>query len=118
MASVGTSSLQCSPTVLGANASGNCTVTLSKAAGSGGAVVSLSSTGLSGLTVPASVTVAANATTASFPISTGAITADQSGSVTASYGGALQSMNMSLVTAMVVSSLQCNPTTLGANASG
>jgi trimeric autotransporter adhesin len=110
-------SLQCNPTTLGANASGSCTVALSKAAGSGGVVASVSSTGLAGLTIPGTVTVEANATTGTFPISTGNLSANQNGSVTASYNSTSQSVNLTLSAGMVISSLQCNQASLGSNAS-
>jgi uncharacterized protein (TIGR03437 family) len=90
------SSLQCNPVILGANAGGTCTVTLTKPAGPGGAAVSLSSTGLAGLTVPASVTVPANSTAATFPISTGVLGANQNGSLTATLSGISKSVNLTL----------------------
>lgn len=110
------SSLQCNPATLGANASSTCTATLSKAAPSTGASISLTSTGLSGLTVPANTTVAAGSSTTSFTVSTGALSSDQSGTLTATYNGTSQSANLSLAMATVVSSLRCTPTTLGSNA--
>ena len=58
-------SLQCSPTTLGSGAKSTCTAGLSMASPTGGTVVTLSSNSAS-LTVPASVTVAAGAATASF----------------------------------------------------
>jgi uncharacterized protein (TIGR03437 family) len=105
------SSLQCNPTTLGANASATCSVSLSKAAGSGGAVVAVGQNGLPGLSVPGSVTVPANATTASFTITTGALSSNQNGTVTAYYGSTSQSVYISLSGAITISSFQCNPTT-------
>ena len=57
----------------GADSTGK--VTLSAAAPAGGAVVTLTSSNLNAATVPASVTVAAGATTATFAITTKAVTA-------------------------------------------
>ena len=56
----------------GANSTG--TVTLSAAAPAGGAVVALTSSNTNAATVPASVTVAAGATTATFPVTTKTVT--------------------------------------------
>jgi uncharacterized protein (TIGR03437 family) len=44
------------------------------------------------------------------------LSANQNGSITASYGGVSQSVNISLSAGLVISSLQCNPTTLTSNA--
>ena len=57
--------LLCNPSTLGPNASATCTVTLPKAAPSGGVSFTLTSSN-SALTVPASVTIPAAATIASF----------------------------------------------------
>jgi hypothetical protein len=61
-------------------------VTLTAPAPSGGAVVSLSNSNPVAL-LPASVTVLEGKTSASFPISAPAVSANQTGTVTASYGG-------------------------------
>lgn len=67
-------------------------------------MVSLSRIALSGLTVPSSTTIAANTQTATF-----------------TYNGTSQSMNLSLlgVTTVVTTlfSVQCDPSTMGSNAS-
>ncbi|MFP5264154.1 MAG: hypothetical protein ACLGJB_19905 [Blastocatellia bacterium] len=63
------------------------TVTLTGAAPSGGAVVSLSSASPSVAGVPASITVAAGATTATFAVNTSAVAANTSVGITATYGG-------------------------------
>src|SRR5205807_8933155 len=76
--------------------------------------VSLSSAGPSRLILLSSDPVAASAAPLSFPTRRSSDLANQSGSVTASYGSASQSVNISLAVApAVISSLQCNPTTLG-----
>src|SRR6185369_13243537 len=86
VAPVRISSLFCSPTTLGPNASSTCTVTLTKAAPTGGANVNLSNNNPN-LTIPTSVTVAAGATTATFNATTMAISSDQSATLVASFGG-------------------------------
>src|SRR5205814_113546 len=73
-ATVTLSALALNPTsVTGGTQSSTGTVTLSGAAPSGGAVVALSSNNTTAARVPSSVTVAAGATTASFPVSTCAV---------------------------------------------
>jgi hypothetical protein len=116
-ATVVISSVQCNPATLGPNATTNCIVTLSNAAPTAGVLVALSTTGLPGLTVPASTVVTAGSTTGPFTASTGALAADQNGTLTASYQGSAQTVNLSLAATTVVSALQCNPTTIGANSS-
>ncbi len=77
LAAIRVSSLVCTPASLGANGNSACTVTLTQAAPSGGAFVSLSDNAAA-LTVPASVTVAAAATTsARFHATTGSLTVSQ-----------------------------------------
>ncbi len=110
------SSLACNPTTLGQNASSACTVTLSQPAPAGGANVALSNTN-STLNVPASVTVAASATTATFTATTATVASNQSATVTASFNGGSANTTVSLVAPVTVSSLACNPATLGQNAS-
>jgi hypothetical protein len=63
------------------------TVTLTGAAPSGGAVVTLSSSNTAVASVPASVMVAAGATSATFTISTQTVAASTSATITAAYGG-------------------------------
>jgi hypothetical protein len=63
------------------------TVTLTAAAPSSGAVVSLSTSPVAVASVPASVTVAAGATSATFPITTSAVGANTSVTITAAYDG-------------------------------
>src|SRR6266446_5684162 len=70
------SSLTLSPTsVIGGTQSSTGTVTLSGAAPAGGAQVALASSNTAAARVPASVTVAAGATSATFTVSTSAVTA-------------------------------------------
>ena len=63
------------------------TVTLTAPAGTGGVAVALSSSNTGAVTVPPSVTIAAGASSATFPLSTNAVSTTTSVSVTASYSG-------------------------------
>src|SRR5207248_2929749 len=67
-------SLTLNPSVLIGGAGSTGTVTLTSAAPAGGAVVTLTSSNLNAATVPASVTVAGGATSASFAVTTKAVT--------------------------------------------
>ena len=112
------SGLACSPTTLASGASATCTVSLSKAAPTGGTTVNLSDNSTA-LTVPASVTVSAGSTSATFQATTGAVTASQTAIVTASLS--LQTVTASLtisapVSTAAVSGLACTATTLAAGA--
>ncbi len=80
------SSLTLNPTsVVGGNSSQG-TVTLSGAAPPGGAVVNLSSSNTTVATVPPSVTVLAGATSATFTVTTSAVAAPTSVTISATYG--------------------------------
>ena len=110
----------CLPTALSGGTTSTCTVTLSQAAPTGGSTVKLASNNTS-LTVPASVTVAAGATTATFSAAAAAsIASSQSATVTGTFGSSSQTAIINLVTAPVspvlVSSLACGPTSLGKSA--
>lgn len=72
--------------VVGGNSSQG-TVTLTSGAPAGGAVVTLSSSSPSIASVPASVALAAGATSANFTITTASVTASNSATITASFGG-------------------------------
>ncbi|HTP36092.1 MAG TPA: hypothetical protein VMJ75_28145 [Candidatus Acidoferrales bacterium] len=110
-------SLQCGISSLLSNASGTCTVTLNKAAAAGGVTVTIADTVPAQLTVPASVNVVAGASTANFPVSTGAVTSDQSVTVTASLNGSSASANIQMVAPNTVTGLQCSGSSLASNAS-
>jgi len=93
------STLALNPTsVVGGNASQG-TVTLTSAAPTGGAVVTLSSSNTGVATVPASVTVAAGATSATFPVNTPAVTASSSSTISGSFGGATRSAALTVTPA-------------------
>ena len=113
------SSLACSPTSLTSGDVTSCTVTLSKTSPTGGSAVALSSNN-SLLRVPsASVTIVAGATAATFTATAGAIPSNQTATITATLNSQSKTatLNLNSVATVVVSSLACNPTSLGSNAS-
>ncbi len=71
-------------------------VTLSGPAPSGGATVSLSSGNTAAATVPASVPVAAGATSATFTVSTSAVTTSTPVTLSASYAGAIKMASLTV----------------------
>src|SRR5207244_1852434 len=73
------------PTAVTGGTGSTGTVTLGAAAPAGGAIVTLASNNLNAATVPATVTVPANATTVTFPIATKAVTAVSTVTITATY---------------------------------
>ena len=82
------SSLSISPTgVTGGSANATGTATLSAAAPSGGAVVTLSSSNTTAATVPASITIAAGATSGTFTVTSRAVTASASVTISGASGG-------------------------------
>src|SRR5437762_12395433 len=81
------SSVSVTPTsVVGGNSSQG-TVTLTAGAPAGGAVVGLSNANTAVATVPASVTIAAGATSATFSITTTSVTATTALSISGTFGG-------------------------------
>ncbi len=113
LAPVLVSGVACSPTSLGQNAVSTCAVTLTQAAPTGGSSVTLASNNAS-LAVPASVSVAPGATTATFSATAAAsIKSTQSATVTAYLGSSSQTVTISLVAPGLVSSVACNPAILG-----
>ena len=115
-AQVQVSSLSCSPNSLGSNSSSTCTLTLTQAAPAGGASVALSSN-LAAVTVAASVTVAAGSVTATFSAASGTILTNQDATVTATYNSTSATATICLKAPVQVSSLSCNPASLGPNSS-
>jgi len=89
-------SLTCSPTTLSPGSVSKCSVVLSEAAPVGGAVIGLTS-GNKLLVVPASVTVAVGATTATFTMVDNTLAAAPSAAVTATLNGSTQSITFTLV---------------------
>src|SRR5205823_6339568 len=83
--------LSLSPSTLTGGASSTGVVTSTQTAPTGGLVVTLSSSDTTVATVPASVTIAAGASSASFTVSTSAGTTTRTATITGSAGGATQS---------------------------
>src|SRR6266699_3917489 len=73
------------------------TVTLSGPAPSGGAVIALSSSNASVASVPASVTVPAGATSASFTVNTSIVLVSTSVTISGSYNGTTQSASLTVL---------------------
>jgi PKD repeat protein len=113
------SSLVLTPTTLiGGCATSSGTVTLTDKAPLGGALVSLANTNR-GAVVPASVKVAAGATSAIFKVTTSAVSSTQTGAVTASYNGVSKSASLKVRPVGVLSlQLTPNPVTGPANVTG
>ena len=96
------------------------TVVLTSPAPTGGAVVTLSSSSTTIGTVPASVIVAAGATSATFTITTSAVTAASSLTITATRNGVSKTATITVNPVRVVSTLTLNPTSVrgGTNSTG
>ena len=104
------SSLTLNPaSVLGGVQSSTGTVTLNGPAPAGGARVLLSSSNTAAAQVPASVTVPAGATRATFTVTTSAVAASTQSTISASYGGGTQTATLTVISP-IVSSLTLNPT--------
>lgn len=82
------SAVSLSPGTVTSGATSTGTVTLTSAAPSGGAAVTLASSNTGVATVPASVTVAAGATSATFSVTSRSVTSTSTSTISASYGGA------------------------------
>ena len=108
------SSLTLNPTsVVGGAQSSTGTVTLSGPAPTGGAVVSLSSSNPSVAAVPASVTVPAGASSASFAVTTAAVVAPTTVTISASYGGTSTAASLTVTPpGVTLSSLTLSPTSV------
>jgi len=72
---------------------------LTAAAPSGGAVVTLSSANTSVVSVPASITVAAGASTATFGVNTSSVAANTGVTITATYAGVSRTTTLTVTTA-------------------
>ena len=88
------------------------TVTLSGPAPVGGALVSLSSDNTSAATVPASVTVAAGASSATFAVTTSAVSGSTAVTISALYGGVTRTAPLTVTPLAALSSLQVNPSSV------
>jgi len=121
-ATVSLSSLTLNPTSVTGGNSSTGTVTLSAAAPSGGAAVTLSSSNTTVARTPASVTVAAGATTATFTVATSAVTASTAVTISGAYSGVTRSASLTVTPVApprpTLSSLSLNPTSVtGGNSS-
>ena len=83
-------SFSLNPSTVAGGAGSTGTVTITTTAPAGGTTVILSSSNPALATVPATVTVPAGATSATFPITTTAVAFDQSATIDATYAGTLQ----------------------------
>ena len=113
------SSLQCAAASLTSNASTTCTVTLVNST-TAGTAVTLTNTAPSVLTVPSSVTVPANAASATFTATTNALVTNQAATVTAALNGSSAAATLSLVAPIIpatLSNIQCAAARLTSNAS-
>jgi len=93
------SAVSVSPTSVVGGTTAQGTVTLTGAAPSGGAVVTLSSANTSVVSVPASVTVAAGNSSATFGVNTSAVTANTSVTITATFGGVSRTTTLTVTPA-------------------
>ncbi len=103
------SALSCSSASMTGAGSDACTVTLTTAAGSGGLSVGLTSSN-AGVTVPATVVVPANASSAGFTATVSSVTTAQAVTLTASAGSVSKSFALQLNAA--VPTLTVSPTSL------
>ena len=113
------SSVSLSPTsVLGGNSSTG-TVTLNGPAPAGGALVTLGSNNTATASVPANVTIAPNATTATFNVTTAPVAVNASVAISATYGTTKRTASLTVKVA-VLSSLTLSPTSVkgGTQATG
>src|SRR5215475_2962584 len=111
------SSLSLNPTsVTGGTQNSTGTVTLSSAAPAGGAVVSLSSSNTAVARTPASVTVAAGSTSATFTVTTSAVGTSTAITISAVYSGTTKTTTLTVNPAapppVTLSTLSLNPTTV------
>jgi hypothetical protein len=110
------SSLSLNPTSVTGGSSSTGTVTLSGPAPAGGAQVTLSSSNTTAARVPSGVTVAAGATSATFVVSTSAVTASTTVTISGSYGGATRSASLTVTPAPpplpTLSSLTLSPSSV------
>ncbi len=94
------------------------TVTLNAAAPAGGITITLASSNTAVATVPASIPVAAGATSATFNITTSAVSVSSSSSISAAYGGVTLQQTLSVVPLLASVSLSPNRVIGGGSATG
>ena len=106
-ASAQLTSLSCTPAALTSNLSTTCTVKLSTAATSAAIVSLVSNSGL--LSAPASVTVLAGQSSATFSANSGSVSSSQSVTVTATLNGQSQTATISLAASVNCQEFQTSP---------
>lgn len=113
-------SLRLSPSTVVGGSTSTGTVTLSRAAPPGGVVVAIGSSKPAVAGAPATVTVAAGQLSASFAISTTAVSGGTSAAISASYNGGVPKTATLTVTLPTTSSLTLSPSTVvgGSSVSG
>jgi len=99
------SAVSVSPTSVVGGTTVQGTITLTGGAPSGGAVVTLSSANTSIVSVPASVTVTAGASSATFGVNTSAVAANTAVTITATYGGVSRTTTLTVTPASTTNSL-------------
>jgi hypothetical protein len=97
------SAVSVSPTSVVGGTTSRGTITLTGGAPSGGAVVTLGSANTSVVSVPASVSVAAGASSATFDVNTSAVTANTGVTITATYGGVSRTTTLTVTPASTTS---------------
>ena len=106
------SSLTLNPTSVNGGSPFTGSVTLSGPAPGGGALVSLASANTAVATVPASVTIPAGASTATFTGTTLAVTASTPVTISVSYAGVTQTASLTVTPPPTLTSLALNPTSV------
>jgi hypothetical protein len=109
--SVALNSLSLAPSSVGGGGSSTGTVTMNGPAPLAGAVISLSSSNTGVASVPASVTMAAGATSASFTVTTGPVTASTNVTISAAYNGITENALLG-VESSTLSLLSLSPSTV------
>ena len=107
------SAISVSPTSVVGGTTAQGTITLTGGAPSGGAVVTLSSANTSVVSVPASVTVAAGASSATFGVNTSAVAANTGVTITATYGGVSRTTTLTVTPASTSTSPLPAPSLVG-----
>ena len=103
------SAVSVSPTSVVGGTTAQGTITLTGGAPSGGAVVTLSSANTSVVSVPASVTVPAGASSATFGVNTTAVTTNTSVVITATYAGVSRTTTLTVTPASAPPPPSTNP---------
>jgi len=115
------SAVSVSPTSVAGGTTSQGTIRLTGGAPSGGAVVTLSSANTSVVSVPASVTVVAGASSATFNANTSAVAANTGVTITATYGGVSRTTTLTVTPASTttpasLSAVSVSPTSVAGGA--